>query len=196
MKKDCFTANGKKTFVPVLMAVVLFALPCRGEEKTSARAGFRQEILSTLRYRVELLDRLTADYEKQYGNGSLDGQSVMRAQTALYTAELLLMKAEAGLPAEPGIAASAISLYAARALAKDMQQRSKGGNLSYSLLLKAELDAAEARLKYLNQLDQCSRPEFIENMWKKLPVYDPAKRLDRKLLKELFEAEIRSRQRR
>ena len=65
--------------------------------------------------------------------------------------------------------------------------------MSLSILLNAQLQANDAELKYLTLLKQCRDPEAVEGARKKLPPFDPAKRIDPKLLRELFEAELKAR---
>ena len=190
MKERIFVMTGKIALIAA--AAILFgAMPCSAAPKGSA--AIQQRIRGTVKSRVELLTKLVADYEKQFKNGSLNGMSVLKAKTMLYKAELLQMKANAGLLPEPGIAAAAIDLYAVNFYVADLQKRFTRGNMTLSILLNAQLQANDAELKYLTLLKQCRDPEAVEGARKKLPPFDPAKRIDPKLLRELFEAELKAR---
>ena len=178
----------------VIAAAFMFGLqPCSAAPAGSAdKSGIRQRICGTLKARVNLLSRLVSDYEKQYKNGSLSGMPLLIAKTQLYKSELMMMKAEAGLAPEPGIAIAVVEFYAAAACAKELQKRFTRGNMALSTLLNAQLQANNAELKYLTLLQQCSRPEVMESVRKKMPPFDPGKKLDAKLLRELFEAELKA----
>ena len=140
MKKNNFAAAKEKFVTAVLAAATMFlALPVQVAEKPSPHLNVTQEIRKTLQRRVELLDRLTSNCEKQYKNGSLDGNIVLQSRTDLYAAKLLLMKVEAGLPPEPGAACAAIRLYAAETVGTEMQKRFPGGNLSLYLFINAQM---------------------------------------------------------
>ena len=184
----------KNTAAAVLTAAALLPVfPAAAAPQDPNGNSIQKRIQSTVQNRVDLLTRLVADCEKQYKNGSLGGMSVLKAQTALYRAKILLLKVKAGLPAEPGIAIAMINLYAASAHADDLRKRSAGGNMSLYILLNTQIQANDAELKYLNELRKCKNPGIVENVRKKLPVFDPAKRLNDKLLEELFQAELQSR---
>ena len=184
----------KKTAAAVLTAAALLPVfPAAAAPQDPNGNSIQKRIQSTVQNRVDLLTRLVADCEKQYKNGSLGGMSVLKAQTALYRAKILLMKVKAGLPAEPGIAIAMINLYASSAHADDLQKRFSGGNMSLYILLNTQIQANDAELKYLNELRKCKNPGVVENVRKKLPVFDPGKRLSDKLLEELFQAELQSR---
>ena len=184
----------KNTAAAVLTAAALLPVfPAAAAPQNPNGNSIQKRIQSTVQNRVDLLTRLVADCEKQYKNGSLGGMSVLKAQTALYRAKILLMKVKAGLPAEPGIAIAMINLYAASAHADDLRKRSAGGNMCLYILLNTQIQANDAELKYLNELRKCKNPGIVENVRKKLPVFDPAKRLNDKLLEELFQAELQSR---
>ena len=172
------------------VAVLFGTVPCSAAPKGSA--AIQQSIRGMVKARVELLTKLVADYEKQYKNGSLNGMSVLKAKTMLYKAELLKMKADAGGTPEPGIAVAVIDLYAVNFYVADLQKRFTRGNMSLSILLNAQLQANDAELKYLTLLKKCRDPEAVEGVRRKLPPFDPAKRIDPKLLRELFEAELKA----
>ncbi|MBO4630670.1 MAG: hypothetical protein J5858_01970 [Lentisphaeria bacterium] len=192
MKKNDFVVTGKFVIAVWSVAAVLFALPVQAGEKTSPQWNVKQEIRKTLQKRVELLERLTADCEKQYKNGSLDGNMVLQARTDLYAAKLLLMKAEAGLPPEAGVACAAIRLAAAETAGAEMQKRFSGGNLSLFLFLNTLLKANTARLDYLKLLRGCGTPEAMEKVFRELPPFNPERRLDDEWLRELLNAEIQA----
>ena len=80
----------------------------------------------------------------------------------------------------------------AAACAKERQKRFTRGNMALSTLLNAQLQANDAELKYLTLLQRCSHPEVMEAVSKKMPPFDPGKQLDAKLLRELFEAELKA----
>jgi len=184
----------KNTAAAVLTAAALLPVfPAAAAPQNPNGNSIQKRIQSTVQNRVDLLTRLVANCEKQYKNGSLGGMSVLKAQTALYRAKILLLKVKAGLPAEPGIAIAMINLYAASAHADELRKRSAGGNMSLYILLNTQIQANDAELKYLNELRKCKNPGIVENVRKKLPVFDPAKRLNDKLLEELFQAELQSR---
>ena len=193
MKERKITMQEKLAFI-LIGAMILAAGSLTAAPKTlsSAETAIRQRIMGTLQSRVDLLSRLVADYEQQYKNGSLGWQAILKAKTALYKAELLRMKAQSGLIPEPGIAIALIDLYAVYAYAADLQKRFPRGGLSLSILLNAQLQANEAELKYFTLLGKCRNPGFMEDVRKKLPPFDPAKRLENRLLKEIFEAEIKA----
>ena len=190
MKKRDFAMTKKIAMVLAAAAVIFGAWTCPAAPDVSA--SIQQRLRGTLKARVDLLTRLVADYEKQYKNGSLGGMPVLKAKIMLYKAELLKMKADAGGIPEPGIAIAVIDLYAATAYVADLKKRFTSGNMILSILLNAELQANDAELNYLNLLKQCRQPEAVEAVRKKLPPFDPAKRLDPKLLQELFAAELKS----
>ncbi len=190
MKKRDFVMTKKIAMVLAAAAVVFGAWTCPAAP--NGQASIQQRLRGTLKSRVDLLTRLVADYEKQYQNGSLGGMSVLKAKIMLYKAELLKMKADAGGTPEPGIAVVVIDLYAATAYVTDLQKRFTRGNMTLSILLNAQLQANDAELRYLTLLKQCRRPEAVEDVRKKLPPFDPAKRLDPQLLRELFAAEIKA----
>lgn len=190
MKKRNFVMTKKIAMVLAAAAVMFGAWTCPAAP--NGQASIQQRLRGTLKSRVDLLTRLVADYEKQYKNGSLGGMSVLKAKIMLYKAELLKMKADAGGTPEPGIAIAVIDLYAVTAYVADLQKRFTRGNMSLSILLNAQLQANDAELKYLNLLKRCRQPEAVEAVRKKLPPFDPAKRLDQKLLQELFEAELKA----
>jgi len=98
MKKNHFAARGKSWIAALSLAAMTTASTVPAAEKDPLRPDVQQQIRKTLQTRVELLDRLTVYSEKQYKQGSLDGNAVLQAQTDLYVAKLLMMKAEAGLP--------------------------------------------------------------------------------------------------
>lgn len=190
MKKRNFVMTKKIAMVLAAAAVMFGAWTCPAAP--NGQASIQQRLRGTLKSRVDLLTRLVADYEKQYKNGSLGGMSVLKAKIMLYKAELLKMKADAGGTPEPGIAIAVIDLYAVTAYVADLQKRFTRGNMSLSILLNAQLQANDAELKYLNLLKRCRQPEAVEAVRKKLPPFDPAKRLDQKLLQELFDAELKA----
>lgn len=193
MKKSNFKLM-KNTAAAVLTAAALLPVfPASAAPQNQNGKSIRNRIQGTIQARVTLLTNLVADSEKQYKKGALGGMSVLKAQTALYRAKLLQMKVKAGLPAEPGIAIAMIDLYAASAYANELRKRFTGGNMSLSILLNAQIQANDAELKYLNELLKCKNPGVVENVRKKLPVFDPAKRLNNQLLAELFDAELKSR---
>ena len=193
MKKRKFNLM-KTTAAAVLTAAALLPVfPAAAAPQDPNGNSIQKRIQNTIQNRVDLLTRLVADSEKQFKKGSLGGMAVLKAQTALYRAKILLLKANAGLPAEPGIAIAVINLYAASAHADDLRKRFSGGNMSLYILLNTQIQANDAELKYLNELRKCKNPGIVENVRKKLPVFDPAKRLSDKLLEELFQAELQSR---
>ena len=184
----------KNTAAAVLTAAALLPVfPAAAAPQDPNGNSIQKRIQNTIQNRVDLLTRLVADCEKQFKNGSIGGMAVLKAQTALYRAKLLQMKVKAGLPAEPGIAIAMINLYASSAHADDLQKRFSGGNMSLYILLNTQIQANDAELKYLNELQKCKNPGVVENVRKKLPVLDPAKRLNDQLLEELFQAELQSR---
>lgn len=190
MKKQTYMMTRKIAILTVAAAIFSGTLPCAAApDGARGTASIQRRIRGTLQSRIDLLTKLVADYEKQYKNGSLGGMSVLKAKNMLYKAELLKMKADAGGLPEPGIAIAVIDLYAVTAYVTDLQKRFTRGNMTLSILLNAQLQANDAELKYLTLLRQCRRPEAVESVRKKLPPFDPAQRIDRKLLQELFAAE-------
>ena len=193
MKERKFVMTQKIAMVLAAAAFIFGSQLCPAAPKEpKGLSAIQQQIRNTLKSRIDLLTKLVADYEKQYKNGSLGGMSVLKAKNLLYKAELLKMKADAGLPPEPGIAVAVIDLYAVTAYVADLQKRFTRGNMSLSILLNAQIQANDAELKYLNLLKQCRQPGEVEAVRKKLPPFDPAKRLDHKLLQELFAAELKA----
>ena len=192
MKKNHFAARGKLWIAALSLAAMTTASTVPAAEKDPLRPDVQQQIRKTLQTRVELLDRLTVYSEKQYKQGSLDGNAVLQAQTDLYVAKLLMMKAEAGLPPEPGAACAAVRLYAAEFAGTDMRRHFSGGTLSLSLLLHAQLKTNSAQLKYWNELRKCKHPEGMEKVRRKFPPFNPERRLEDGLLRELLNAEIQS----
>ena len=193
MKRRNFELMKNMAAAVLTAAALLPVFPAAAAPQNPNGDSIQKRIQGTVQARVSLLARLVADCEKQYKNGSLGGMSVLKAQTALYRAKLLQMKVKAGLPAEPGIAMAMIDLYAASAYANELRKRFAGGNMSLYILLNTQIQANDAELKYLNELQKCKNPGVVENVRKKLPVFDPAKRLNDKLLEELFQAELQSR---
>ena len=193
MKERNFVMTKKIAMILAAAAVIFGSQHCLAAPKgPNASASIQHQIQGTLKSRLDLLTRLVADYEKQYKNGALGGMSVLKAKVLLYKTELLKMKADAGLVPEPGIAVALIDYYAVTAYAADLQKRFTRGNMSLSILLNAQIQANDAELKYLNLLKQCRQPGEVEAVRKKLPPFDPAKRLDPKLLQELFAAELKA----
>ena len=192
MKKRNFNLMKKTAAAVLAVAALLPVFPAAAAPQDPNGNSIQKRIQNTIQNRVGLLTRLVADCEKQYKNGSIGGMAVLKAQTALYRAKILLLKVKAGLPAEPGIAIAMIDLHAASAHADELRKRSAGGNMSLYILLNTQIQANDAELKYLNELQKCKNPGVVENVRKKLPVFDPAKRLNDKLLEELFNAEIKS----
>ena len=193
MKGRYFVMTKKIAMVIAAGAVIFGSQLCQAAPKgANGSASIQQQIQGTLKSRIDLLTRLVADYEKNYKNGALGGMSVLKAKVLLYKTELLKMKADAGLIPEPGISVALIDYYAVTAYAADLQKRFTRGNMSLSILLNAQIQANDAELKYLNLLKQCRKPGEVEAVRKKLPPFDPAKRLDPKLLQELFAAELKA----
>ena len=193
MKRNHSAMKRKLGIAAISVAAVLSVLPFSAVAvPETIRPEIQRKILSTLRQRVELLVRLTADSEKQYKNGSLDGLAFLRAQMELYQARLLLMKAEMGLPPEAGIAVAAVDFYVSAGHAEAVQTRFSGGNLSLYLYLTAQLKANEAQMLYLNWLSRCENPAVMETARKKLPRYEFGKPLADSFLRELLTAEIKA----
>ena len=101
----------KKPLLVILAAGFLLTVPViAANENPAVPVSIRE----TLQERVKLLSRLVADYEKQFENGSLDGNLLTGARTELYVAKILLMKAEQGRAAVPGIAVAILRDLVAR----------------------------------------------------------------------------------
>ena len=143
--KQTRSGSRKKSLLVTIIAGVLLAFPAfAGNEKSVP-----DSIKETLQERVMLLSQLVADYEKQYKNGSLDGNLLTEARTELYAARILLMKAEQGRAAVPGLAVAILRDLVAQRKLKEFEKRFSHGTLGLSNLLKAKLAANGARLKYL-----------------------------------------------
>jgi len=193
MKKRKSAMSEKIAIVLAAAAVIFGSQLCPAAPKDpKGSSTIQQQIQGTLKSRIDLLTKLVSDYEKQYKKGSLGGMSVLKAKVLLYKAELLKMKADAGLLPEPGIAVALIDFYAVTAYVTDLQKRFTRGNMSLSILLNAQIQANDAEIKYLTLLKRCRQPGAVEAVRKKLPPFDPAKRLDHKLLQELFAAELKA----
>ena len=115
---------------------------------------------------------------------------VLEAQTELYEAKLLLMKAESGRPAVPGIAAAFIRFYMASGCADEMKKAYSGGQLALSSLLKAQLGANSAELDFLRALQtQPYHADRLHRLSAALRKPDVAVRLDDKFLRSVLEIE-------
>lgn len=176
----------KTTLSVILAAGFLLTVPVfAGNENPSVPVRIRE----TLQERVTLLSQLVADYEKQFKNGSLDGNLLTEARTELYAAKILLMKADRGRAAVPGIAVAILRNLIAQRKLEEVEKRYSGGTLGLSNLLKAKLAANEAQLNYLQALqngkyDAARLRQLMSGMAK----VDPAK-LDDKFLQTLLSIE-------
>jgi|GEM_PF-6757560 len=191
MRKNVFPAKGKIFLCGFSAAVLLgMAFPAFGTEIPVDRKQIGAKIRETLRRRVDLLLRLTNDHERQYQTGSLGEKQVLDAQTELYEAKLLLMKAEAGRPAVPGIAVAFIRFYMASGYGKEMEKYYPQGQLALSSLLKAQLQANSAELDLLRMLQtQPYRADRLQKILKSLRKPDPRVRLTDDFLRSLLEVE-------
>ena len=191
MGKNLFFARGKIFLFGVCLAVFSgLAFPVKADENPPDRGRIERQVRETLRRRIDLLVRLTADYERQYKAGSVDGKMVLEAQTELYEAKLLLMKAESGRPAVPGIAAAFIRFYMASGCADEMKKAYSGGQLALSSLLKAQLGANSAELDFLRALQtQPYHADRLHRLSAALRKPDVAVRLDDKFLRSVLEIE-------
>lgn len=190
MRKTTFRPGRIYFSVVILSAVLGFTVPLSGLEIPPERGKIAGKICSTLRRRVELLLRLTADYERQYRAGSVDGKMVLAAQTELYIAKLLLMKAESGREPVPGIAVAFIRFYMASGCGREMGKCYPGGQLALSSLLNAQLQANAAELHFLQLLQTCPyHAERLRRIAQSLGEPDPALRLSDEFLRSLLDVE-------
>ena len=176
----------KKSLLVTLIVGFLLTVPVlAGNENPSVPASIRE----TLQTRVKLLSQLVSDYEKQFKNGSLDGNLLTEARMELYTAKILLMKAEQGRAAVPGIAVAILRNLIAQRKLQAVEKRYSGGALGLSNLLKAKLEANEAQLKYLQALQNGKYDEArLRQLMPGLAKTDPAK-LDDSFLQTLLSIE-------
>ncbi|MBQ9338346.1 MAG: hypothetical protein IJS14_13730 [Lentisphaeria bacterium] len=179
--KQTRSGSRKKSLLVTIIAGVLLAFPAfAGNEKSVP-----DSIKETLQERVMLLSQLVADYEKQYKNGSLDGNLLTEARTELYAARILLMKAEQGRAAVPGLAVAILRDLVAQRKLKEFEKRFSHGTLGLSNLLKAKLAANGARLKYLQALQPGKYHEDrLRRLLPELAKADPSN-LDDKFLQAL-----------
>ena len=191
MRNNFFHSKGKIFLCGITAAVLLgMAFPAFGTDIPSDRRQLGAKICETLRKRVDLLLKLTGDYERQYKIGSLGERQVLDAQTELYAAKLLLMKAEAGRPAVPGIAVAFIRFYMASGYGKEMEKYYPQGQLALSSLLKAQLQANSAELDLLHMLQtQPYHADRLQKVLKNLRKPDPKVRLTDDFLRSLMEIE-------
>ena len=176
----------KKPLLVILAAGFLLTVPViAANENPAVPVSIRE----TLQERVKLLSRLVADYEKQFENGSLDGNLLTGARTELYVAKILLMKAEQGRAAVPGIAVAILRDLVARRQMEAVEKRYSNGTLGLSNLLKAKLEANEAQLRYLQALQNGKYDETrLRQLMPRLAKADPA-RLDGQFLQALLSVE-------
>ena len=185
MKKTRSGIRKKPLLVTLAVAFLLTVPVIAANEKPPVPVSIRE----TLQERVKLLSRLVADYEKQFENGSLDGNLLTGARTELYVAKLLLMKAEQGRAAVPGIAVAILRNLVAQRKMEEVEKRYSNGALGWSNLLKAKLEANDARLKYLQALQNGKYDEMrLRQLMPVLAKADPA-RLDDKFLQALLNVE-------
>lgn len=191
MRKNVFRVK-EKIFLCGISAVLLLGItfPAAGTDIPLDRKQIGVKICETLRKRVDLLLKLTADYERQYKAGSLGERQVLNAQTELYEAKLLLMKAEAGRPAVPGIAVAFIRFYMASGFGKEMEKYYPQGQLALSSLLKAQLQVNSAELDFLQKLQTLPyHADRLQQISKVLKKPDPKVRLTDDFLRSLLEVE-------
>lgn len=188
MKTHTLGMNGKIALLA--LAALLLTMGSGAAEKTRNDSSIGQRMVETLQRRVALLNRLTADCEQQFKNGSLGGYPVLEAQIALYEAKLLLMKAEAGRPAVPGTAVAWLRYRILSGYAADFEKRYRSGQLALSSLLKAQLKANQAELDFLRCLQTGKyNAERLRRLSAMLGKPDPAVRLKDGFLRSLLEIE-------
>jgi len=149
MKNRVGFGIGKKSRFAAIVIGALLIFTASAED---GNAALTRQIREVLQQRVELLSRLAADHEKQFADGSLGGEILLETKSELYTAKLLLMKAEMGHKAVPGIAAALLRSLMAQRQAEEVEKNFSAGLLAPETLLKAKLAANDARLRYLQML--------------------------------------------
>lgn len=191
MRKNVFQARGKIFLCGISAGILLGVVsPAFGTDIPVDRKQLGAKICETLRKRVDLLLRLTADYERQYKAGSLGERQVLDTQTELYEAKLLLMKAEAGRPAVSGISVAFLRFYMASGYGKEMEKYFPQGQLALSSLLKVQLQANSAELDLLRMLQtQPYHADRLQKILKSLRKPDPKVRLTDDFLRSLLEIE-------
>ena len=189
-KKLLFAGRKIFLFGVCFAAFTGLSFPVEADENQPACDRIERKIQDALSRRVDLLARLTADYESQYKAGSLGGKQVLAAQTELYAAKILLMKARSGRPAVPGIAVAFIRFYMASGSGKQMEKYFPKGQLALSSLLNAQLQANEAELNFLRALQTHPyHADRLQRISESLRTPDPAVRLSDKFLRTVLDIE-------